>query len=160
VVPASLLDGLDADTLEAVLAHELAHLARRDGVHQWLMLLLSNLLVLNPLARPVFRRILREREEDCDARAVRLTGKPNALARALLHAALGPSPRLSRAMPALRRAWSGSETRHRVLALTGGAPPRPGVTRRRILVVAPFVLFTVVQPHVVLLVGGRLLPVF
>ncbi len=88
ILPCTLVAELDAEQLEAVLAHELAHVSRRDGLKHWPSLLLRDLQAFNPVVHRLFDQLLVEREKDSDQRAARATGRPNALAKALVDVAL------------------------------------------------------------------------
>lgn len=79
-----LLSELPAKELEAVLAHEVAHLARCDQITSWIVSLISTLMFYNPFLYPLLKRIGHEREKAADALAVRLTHNPRALAQSLL----------------------------------------------------------------------------
>lgn len=86
---------LDALELEGVLAHELAHLARRDHALVWLVVLLRDAFWYLPSSRAAFRQLQHQQEFACDDLAVGVTGRPLALASALAkvwQAALGPRP--------------------------------------------------------------------
>ncbi|MGE5617813.1 MAG: M56 family metallopeptidase [Sphingomonadaceae bacterium] len=80
----ALVDMLDDEELEAVIAHELAHVRRRDNWLGWLLLGLRLVSFYNPVAWLTFHRIGHDMESVCDAEAGRVTGKPLALASALL----------------------------------------------------------------------------
>ena len=66
LVPVSALLGLTQEQLEAVLAHELAHVRRGDWLARLLQTLAENLLFYHPAAWWVSRRITIEREFCCD----------------------------------------------------------------------------------------------
>ncbi|MCL4544884.1 MAG: M56 family metallopeptidase, partial [Chloroflexi bacterium] len=86
---------LDAREMEGVLAHELAHLARRDHALVWLVVLLRDAFWYLPSSRTAFRQFQYQQELACDDLAVGVTGRPLALASALAkvwQAALGPRP--------------------------------------------------------------------
>jgi Zn-dependent protease with chaperone function len=78
-----LIESLDAEELESVLAHEVAHIARKDNAIGWLLVVLRFLVLFNPVALVAFRRMIHEREKLCDDLGCRLTGKPLALASSL-----------------------------------------------------------------------------
>ena len=80
----SLLTLLDPLELKAVLAHEMAHLVRRENRWNLWLLLLRLAMFYNPVAMIVFHRILKEKEKLCDDWAVAATGLPNHLASGLL----------------------------------------------------------------------------
>ena len=84
VVPRPVALRMDADELRALVAHELAHVRRRDGLWKWPLQLLRRLAFLNPVAWAVHRRIGLEIERACDQHAVCVTGQPGVLARTLL----------------------------------------------------------------------------
>jgi beta-lactamase regulating signal transducer with metallopeptidase domain len=84
VCPANLLELAKPDQLEAILAHEMAHIKRRDYLAQWFYLLLRDLLFYNPALRLCLRKITNSIEFICDEIAVSLSREPRALAEALL----------------------------------------------------------------------------
>jgi Zn-dependent protease with chaperone function len=74
---------LDRRELEAVLAHELGHVARRDWVVVWLAQVLRDAFCYLPTSRVAYQQLQREKELACDDLAVRTTGRPLDLASAL-----------------------------------------------------------------------------
>lgn len=78
-----MLEHLDEQELEAVLAHEVAHVARRDSLVVWLATLLRDAFCYLPTTRAAYRRLHQEKELICDDLAIRSTGQPLALASAL-----------------------------------------------------------------------------
>ena len=83
LVPASALAGLSPHQLEAILAHELAHIRRHDYLVNLLQTLVETLLFYHPAVWWLSRRIRIEREHCCDDLAVSLCGDPVSYARAL-----------------------------------------------------------------------------
>jgi len=81
-----MLAHLDRRELEAVLAHEVAHVARRDFRAAWLTTTLRDAFCYLPASRVVYRQLQHEREFACDALVVAATGRPLALASALVKA--------------------------------------------------------------------------
>ncbi len=79
-----LLTSLPEPELKAVLAHEVAHLARRDQVISWVASLLRSLMFYNPALYLLERWVRREREKAADLLAATWTGQPRALASGLL----------------------------------------------------------------------------
>lgn len=76
LLPVAWVTELPADMLEAVVAHELAHLRRHD---LWIKLgqrVVETLLFYHPAVWWLSRRLCLERELCCDAVAVRSTGNP------------------------------------------------------------------------------------
>ncbi len=89
VLPASMLSGttMTAEQWKVVLAHELAHVRRFDGLVNLAQLFIESLLFFNPAVWWISRRIRVEREACCDAVAARLTGRPTTVATTLLNVA-------------------------------------------------------------------------
>lgn len=83
LLPASALAGLAPQQLEAILAHELAHVRRQDYMVNLLQTLVETLLFYHPAVWWLSRRIRLERENCCDDIAVSLCGDPYTYARAL-----------------------------------------------------------------------------
>jgi beta-lactamase regulating signal transducer with metallopeptidase domain len=83
LVPASALAGLSPDQLEAILAHELAHIRRHDYLVNLLQTVVETLLFYHPAVWWLSGRIRAERENCCDDLAVSLCGDPVAYASAL-----------------------------------------------------------------------------
>lgn len=120
LVPAGFVTGLPPDALRALLAHELAHVQRRDFMFNLLQVLAESLLFYHPATWWLSRQIRDEREHCCDDMASRALGDRRTLARALVAA---EELRGSRGAPVLAlAATDGSLTRrvHRLLAPAGG----------------------------------------
>ncbi len=83
LLPVSALAQLSPAQLEAILAHELAHIRRHDYLVNLLQTLVETLLFYHPAVWWVSRRIRIEREHCCDDLAVSLCGDPIAYANAL-----------------------------------------------------------------------------
>ncbi|HIJ64375.1 MAG TPA: M56 family metallopeptidase [Candidatus Hydrogenedentes bacterium] len=108
LLPASALIGLSPEQLEAVLAHELAHVRRYDYLVNLLQTVIETLLFYHPAVWWVSHRIRVEREHCCDDVAASICGDPLLYARALseleqlrhrpprLAVAAGAGPLLSR----------------------------------------------------------------
>ncbi|WP_418790628.1 M56 family metallopeptidase [Phosphitispora sp. TUW77] len=84
VLSEGLLNGLDEDELETVMAHELGHIVRGDSILNRLLFFLKDIMFFVPLVRIIYRNYSAEKEKASDDFAVRLTGKPMALAQALI----------------------------------------------------------------------------
>ena len=127
LLPACALSGLAPAQLEAILAHELAHIRRGDFVVNLLQSLVEVVLFYHPAVWWLSARIRTERELCCDDVAAGLCGDPLLLARALadleaLREPLSPSP------THLALAANGGSLMHRIhhllhpaLPLTSGA---------------------------------------
>lgn len=143
VVPSLIAASLERDELRALVAHELAHVRWRDGISKWVLLFLRRLAFLNPVALWAHRRIGLEIERACDREAVYVTGRPGALARALVKSATAVA---QAAPPAagLRLAnvpQAGTELADRLDALAAyRADVRPGVAA--IVIKTAIVVFT------------------
>ncbi|HEY3400379.1 MAG TPA: M56 family metallopeptidase [Geothrix sp.] len=108
LLPACALTGLAPLQLEAILAHELAHIRRGDFLVNLLQSLVEVLLFYHPAVWWLSGRIRAERELCCDDVAAALCGDPLILARALTD------------LEALREALPSSST-HLALAANGGS---------------------------------------
>ncbi len=84
LLPFSSLTGLSPEAIEAVLAHELAHIRRHDYLVNLLQTAAETLLFYHPAVWWVSRRIRIERENCCDDLAVAATGDSRGYARALV----------------------------------------------------------------------------
>lgn len=85
VLPAACLVQLDVRELEAILAHEFAHLQRLDFVLNGLQSIADVLLFHHPLARWISAIARLERERCCDETAAFLCGDARTVAAALNH---------------------------------------------------------------------------
>ncbi len=83
LLPAATLLNLTPNQLEAILAHELAHLRRYDDVVNILQSVIETVLFYHPAVWWVSGRIRHERELCCDDLAVRTSGDALCYARAL-----------------------------------------------------------------------------
>jgi TonB family protein len=83
LVPTAALAGLSPHQLAMILAHELAHIRRHDYLVNALQTVVETLLFFHPAVHWISGRIRQEREECCDAVAVRFGGDAIAYARAL-----------------------------------------------------------------------------
>lgn len=83
VLSAWMVERLDRQELEAVLAHELGHVARRDYLFTWLAAVLRDAFFYLPTSRAAYRQLRRDNELASDDLAVVATGRPLALASAL-----------------------------------------------------------------------------
>jgi beta-lactamase regulating signal transducer with metallopeptidase domain len=121
LVPASALTGLSPAQLEAILAHELAHVRRHDYLVNLLQTAVETLLFYHPAVWWVSSQVRRERENCCDDLAVAVCGNRLSYARALVDLEGLRSPRLALAA-------SGGSLSERVRRLVGSTGARP---RRR-----------------------------
>jgi beta-lactamase regulating signal transducer with metallopeptidase domain len=126
-IPRASVAALDDAEVDGVLAHELAHLQRRDGIWFFLAGLSQSILWIQPLNRWVGSRFRQSAELACDDRAVELTRDPAALARALTRVAAS-ALRAHRGALVPMMAASASALVSRVERLTG---PTDGTALRR-----------------------------
>lgn len=84
IVGRDLLDVLDTEELEGVVAHELAHVQRRDTLVATTLGVVRDLMFFVPGGAWAVRQLHREREIAADQAAVEVTGRPGALASGLL----------------------------------------------------------------------------
>ncbi|GEM_PF-6958777 len=85
-VPQALAAQLDDEELQALLAHEVAHIVRWDGLLDTLSRGCCSLMLFNPIAYLALARFHRERELATDDRAIKLGCSRLALASCLLRA--------------------------------------------------------------------------
>ena len=89
-----MIENLDQRELEAVLTHELGHVARRDYLVIWLATVLRDAFFYIPVSWSAYRQLQQEKELACDDTVVNTTHRPlalaSALAKVLLHAAEEP----------------------------------------------------------------------
>jgi beta-lactamase regulating signal transducer with metallopeptidase domain len=82
-LPSAAILGLGPGQLEALVAHELAHIRRHDYAVNACQMVIEALLFFNPAVWWISSRVREERELACDDMAVSVTGDPLVYARAL-----------------------------------------------------------------------------
>jgi beta-lactamase regulating signal transducer with metallopeptidase domain len=113
LLPVSVLSGLTEAQLEAVIAHELAHIRRYDAFVNLFQIGVETLLFYHPAVWWLGKRVRAEREHCCDDEAVALCGSPVTYAHALARLAE------TTAAPQLAMAANGSPLVARVARLLG-----------------------------------------
>lgn len=83
-LPLSCLTQLSELEIEAILAHELAHIRRHDYIWTWLRSFIKVVFYFHPGTHFLIRNIARETEYACDALALKGGGNSTALATGLL----------------------------------------------------------------------------
>lgn len=118
-LPSTLLTRLPGGQIEALLAHELAHIRRLDWLWNGLQCVAESLLYFHPGVWWLSRRIREEREHACDDLAVEACGDSIALAEALAELA-----RLRQPFPRALLTANGGSLMKRVSRLLSGPPIR------------------------------------
>jgi beta-lactamase regulating signal transducer with metallopeptidase domain/HEAT repeat protein len=132
-VPPRFLVDLDPEQQRSALAHELAHLARRDPAWHFAIGIIEAVFFFQPLNRLARLRLRESAEFLCDEWAARQTGSPLGLARCLAEVASWVAPGRS-PIPAgtMAMAEGGSPLVQRVQRLTawrGGTHEGSGMVR-------------------------------
>ncbi len=128
LLPVRALTGLNEEQIEAVIAHELAHIRRLDCFVNLFQIAMETLLFYHPAVWWVSQRIRAERENCCDDEAIAICGDAVNYARALtlmeewrtapvLMMAANCSPLAGRVLRLL--GWNGAANRIRVAGLAG-----------------------------------------
>ncbi len=128
LLPVRALTGLTGEQIEAVIAHELAHIRRLDCFVNLFQIAAETLLFYHPAVWWVSQRIRAERENCCDDEAIFICGDALNYARALtlmeewrtapaLMMAANRSPLAQRVVRLL--GWNGAAGRIRVAGLAG-----------------------------------------
>jgi len=136
VVPRELTETLDDGALRAIIAHEVAHLVRRDHWTNLFSLLVASIFWWNPLVWFVRRRLLAASEASCDALALdRLQGSRKTYAMTLLTVVdsltASPPPR-----PALGMTFGSSHSITRRVELIADSRVRARTSRSGWIVLA------------------------
>ena len=114
LLPASAITGLTAQQLEAVLAHELAHIRRYDCLVKLIQAVVETLLFYHPAVWWVSGRIRQESEHYSDELAVEVCGDRRTYAKALARVA-----ELGSRKPHLAAAANGGEILSRIRRVVG-----------------------------------------
>jgi beta-lactamase regulating signal transducer with metallopeptidase domain len=113
LIPASAIAGISAEQLDALIAHELAHIRRLDPLVNVLLVAVETLLFYHPAVWWVTRRIRIERENCCDDVAVSVCENAADYADALMSLEILKGPR------GLAIASNGGRLKQRIARLLG-----------------------------------------
>jgi len=114
LLPASALTGLSSEQIEAILAHELAHIKRHDYLVNMLQTVVEILGFYHPAVWWISHKIRVERENCCDDLAVSISGDRVQYAKALT-----AMEEIRASQPALAVAASGGSLFDRIRRLLG-----------------------------------------
>ena len=117
-LPLALLTRLPVEQLEALIAHELAHIRRLDWLWNGLQCVIESMLFFHPGVWWLGRRIRQEREHACDDLAVAACGDAIVLAEALAELEHHRHP-----FPRLVLAADGGSLMQRITRLLTGSNP-------------------------------------
>jgi uncharacterized protein (TIGR03435 family) len=84
LLPEGITDHLTPAQLEAILAHELRHVQRRDNLTAAIHMLVETIFWFHPLVWWIRARLMEERERACDEEVVRMGGEPQIYAESIL----------------------------------------------------------------------------
>jgi uncharacterized protein (TIGR03435 family) len=145
LIPVGALAGVPSEHVEALLAHELAHIRRHDYLVNILQSVAEATLFYHPAVWWISHNIREERENCCDDIAVAITGDPLAYAQALADL---ESHRPVHLTPAL--AANGGSLKHRIarlLGVTSHTSAGPGaIAAALILLFAAYAVFAQTSP--------------
>ena len=85
LLPAGIAERLTASQLEAVLAHELCHVRRRDNLFASIHMVVEAIFWFYPLVWWIGARLVEERERACDEEVLRLGNTPRDYAEAIVN---------------------------------------------------------------------------
>jgi bla regulator protein BlaR1 len=84
LLPADITDHLTPAQLDAVLAHELSHVRRRDNLTAGVHMIVEALFWFHPLVWWIGARLVDERERACDEEVLRVVDEPQVYAEGIL----------------------------------------------------------------------------
>ncbi len=85
LLPAGIAERLTPPQLEAVLAHELCHVRRRDNLFASIHMIVEAIFWFHPLVWWIGARLVEERERACDEEVLSLGSEPHVYAEAILN---------------------------------------------------------------------------
>src|SRR5207244_2245760 len=85
LLPAGIVERLTPRQLEAVLAHEMCHVRRRDNSTSAIHMIVEAVFWFHPLVWWIGARLVEERERACDESVLSLGSEPHEYAEAILN---------------------------------------------------------------------------
>jgi bla regulator protein blaR1 len=85
LLPDGIAGKLSAEELDSILAHELAHVHRRDNLTAAVHMAIETIFWFHPLVWWIGARLVEERERACDEEVLRLGKRPQAYAEGILN---------------------------------------------------------------------------
>ena len=85
LLPAGIAERLQPPQLEAVLAHELCHVRRRDNLTSAIHMIVEAVFWFHPLVWWIGARLVEERERACDEAVLSLAMQPHDYAEGILN---------------------------------------------------------------------------
>jgi uncharacterized protein (TIGR03435 family) len=85
LLPEGITSGLTSGQFEAILAHELCHVRRRDNLTAALHMCVETLFWFHPMVWWIGARLVAERERDCDENVLKQGARPRDYARGILN---------------------------------------------------------------------------
>jgi len=153
VLPARLVGRMSREQLRAVLAHEFAHLRRRDAVTGWLLALCEVPYFFHPAFHLAKRRLMFEREAASDDCALGLANAPRSLyAETLVAAAEACGKPRHHVLPVVTATESFQDLRRRIVLICSDLQRTARLSTRVVLLLALIVGISL--PGVVLTARG------
>jgi TonB family protein len=128
LLPDGFAERTTEEDLTAVMAHECAHLVRRDFAKNLLYSLIALPCAFHPATWLMQARLSESREMVCDAIAAEMLGDPKKYARSLLRLVSGMVERVPRNVHAIG-IFDANHLERRIMILTGRKAPSAGALR-------------------------------
>jgi bla regulator protein BlaR1 len=119
LLPADIQEQLSTEQLNAVLAHELCHVRRRDNLLAALNMSVEIVFWFHPLVWWLGARVLQEREKACDEEVLQGGGDPHIYASAILNVC---KRYIESPVACVSGVSGGSDLKRRIEAILAGAP--------------------------------------
>jgi uncharacterized protein (TIGR03435 family) len=140
LIPAGIVDRLAPNQLQAVLAHELCHLRRRDNLTAAIHMVVEAALWFHPLTWWISSRLMAERERACDEAVLEAGAEPQAYAETILKTCQFYVESPLTCVPGA----TGADLKKRIVRImTGSNPHILDFRRKLILCAAGFAAFAV-----------------